>query len=206
MAATTINLRGRLFQDNPPGTILVVTEANKFAPLDSVAVDANGDAAFSSAGIVDGGRYWVRRVSRKVVSLVVSATAGQFKVGVDGVLTADNTFDIAAATLKTAIEGLSTVGTGNVLVTGGPGDAGGSTPYVITFDEALAGENPALTAQNGTTPLSGGSASATPTITTAAVKLTDAFPILRFRQGNPAAPVSGHPVARRASGVYYPGV
>jgi hypothetical protein len=163
-------------------------------------VDANGDAAFT---VVTGERYVVRKATRKVVSLVVNATAGQFKVTIDGAQTADQAFNVTAVNLKTALEGLSTVGAGNILVTGGPGDGTGSAPYVITFDEVLAASNLALSAVNGTTPLSGGAATVVPTVTTAPA-LSDI--LLRLRGGFPTGPVSPHPVARRASGSYYPGV
>jgi hypothetical protein len=48
---------------------------------------------------------------------------------------------------------------GSVHVTGGPGDAGGNSPYLITFDGGpLARTDPAqITASQGATPLSGGS-------------------------------------------------
>jgi len=38
-----------------------------------------------------------------------------------------------AATVQAALEALSNVGIGGVIVTGGPGDAGGTSPYVIEF-------------------------------------------------------------------------
>ena len=44
-------------------------------------------------------------------------------------------YNMSAAELQTALEG--ELGAGNIEVTGGPGDASGSKPYVITFAAAL---------------------------------------------------------------------
>lgn len=42
-------------------------------------------------------------------------------------------FDATAEEVRLALEGLSTIGSGNVNVTGGPGDATGSSPYRVEF-------------------------------------------------------------------------
>ena len=50
----------------------------------------------------------------------------------------------SAATVQAALEALSNVGAGNVVVTGGPGDAGGTTPYVIEFTAVALTSAPAV--------------------------------------------------------------
>lgn len=62
-----------------------------------------------------------------------SATAGTFRVAVDGEYTDDLAFDISAANLDTALEGLSTVGTGGVAVTENV------DVYTLTFSADIAG-------------------------------------------------------------------
>lgn len=95
-------------------------------------------------------------------SLRVSATAGQFKLTVTGQTggasdtTADLAYNISAADLETALAGLTTVPdltATNLVVTGGPGDETGSTPYEIAV---LLDQEFIFTPVAGTTPLSGG--------------------------------------------------
>jgi hypothetical protein len=63
-------------------------------------------------------------------TVTVTATAGHFKLAVDGVETADIAFDAAAAAVQAALEAV--VGAGNVAVSG---DAGG--PWPVDFAGAL---------------------------------------------------------------------
>lgn len=92
----------------------------------------------------------------EVQSITVDGGGGTFTVTFNGQTTGALAYNITAAALKTALEALSTVGSGNTLVTGGPGSPGGATPYVITFIGARGGTNqPIMT----TTPsLTGGGA------------------------------------------------
>lgn len=50
----------------------------------------------------------------------------------------------SAAVVQAAIEGLSNVGAGAVAVSGGPGDAGGTTPYEIVWDVVALGQVPTV--------------------------------------------------------------
>jgi NHL repeat len=59
--------------------------------------------------------------------------------GADRNLTANLPHDAPASLVQTALEALSTIGAGNVTVSGGPGSPSGSTPYEIAFTGALAG-------------------------------------------------------------------
>jgi hypothetical protein len=77
------------------------------------------------------------------------------------VFTGDIPAGATAAEVETALNSLPalTIGNGSVSVTGGPGDAGGTNPYVITFNGGgLAGADvPQMVGAQGSTPLSGGS-------------------------------------------------
>src|SRR5205085_821549 len=74
-------------------------------------------------------------------------------------------YNATATQVQGALESLSTIGTGNVVVTGGVGAGpGGATQYTITFAKSLAGTDlpPILASSN----LNGGSI--IPTVTTVA--------------------------------------
>lgn len=94
----------------------------------------------------------------EVQSITVDATGGTFTVTFDGEgPTSAIAFDVTAAALKTALETLDTID--NVTVTGGPGDSGGTTPYVVTFKGKRAGESLALMTTNAAS-LTGGASTA----------------------------------------------
>jgi hypothetical protein len=78
-----------------------------------------------------------------VQELVIAATGGTFdldRTSNEAIYTGPPTpllpFNVTAAALQSALQGL--YGTGNVTVTGGPGDATGAHPYLISFTGALA--------------------------------------------------------------------
>lgn len=81
--------------------------------------------------------------------LTVDATAGTFTVSHGGTTTAAIAEAATAATLQTALEGLASIGTGNVAVTGA---AGG--PWTITFINGKA-KKPMATLTTSATGLSG---------------------------------------------------
>jgi hypothetical protein len=72
--------------------------------------------------------------ANEVVSIRVQATSGTFTLTHEGNTTAALAYDIAAATLETTLEALASIN--SVTVTGGPGDASGSSPYIVTFNGA----------------------------------------------------------------------
>jgi hypothetical protein len=92
----------------------------------------------------------------EVQQLTVSASAGKFTLtrsegpGVEG--SVELLFNVTHEALQSALEGI--YGTGNVEVTGGPGNTAGSQPYAITFVGELADQPIAMI--NGTSNLSGG--------------------------------------------------
>jgi hypothetical protein len=93
--------------------------------------------------------------------LTVAATSGQYKLSFGAQTTTDVEWNEAAAGLQVKLEALSSIGAGNVTVSGGPGSAGGGTPYLITFTGTLANVNQEeLAVSAGTTPLGGGAGAA----------------------------------------------
>lgn len=68
----------------------------------------------------------------QTVTLVGTVTGGTFRMTYDGQSTSALAYNASAATVDAALEALSTIGTGNVAVTG---SAGG--PYTVTFGGTL---------------------------------------------------------------------
>jgi hypothetical protein len=136
-----------------------------FAPMaaDDGVIDADHNVDITAAA----GAYALLGVVDEVQSVKIDATAGQFKLTFSGQQTANIAFNAAASAVQTALEALSNIDPGDVSVSGGPGDSGGTTPYLVTFSGQYAGTNvAALTGANGTTPLSGGGAAITITTST----------------------------------------
>jgi hypothetical protein len=99
-------------------------------------------------------------------TLTVDATGGHFTVSFDGETTANILATANAATVQTALLLLPNLNAGDVAVTGGPGDSGGTTPYTLTFGGQYAGTDvPLATAAD--VDLSGGGTTAAITAGTA---------------------------------------
>jgi len=130
---------------------------------------------------MDGGLWYRNRIQVNygtVQTLTIDATGGTFTLAYKGSApTSAIAENAAAATVQTALEGLTTIGTGNVTVTG---SAGG--PYTITLSDAL-GVHQLLTPDFSS--LTGGTASSIVAAadTTSGPTLTEflaAFPNVRF--------------------------
>ena len=71
--------------------------------------------------------------------VTVKGVAGTFTLTYGGETTAPLAYNADAATVEGAINALPAIsGAGSVDVTGGPGDADGTNPYVVTFADGLA--------------------------------------------------------------------
>lgn len=80
----------------------------------------------------------------QIVALLGGPTGGTFTLALDGQVSAPIANNAAASAVQTALQALSTVGSGNALVTGA---AGG--PYTITFAGALAAKDVTKLVANG---------------------------------------------------------
>jgi hypothetical protein len=92
---------------------------------------------------------FVGRVPTSVQSLAVSATGGSFTLSFEGQNTSPIPFDATAAAVEAELNALASIGglspqPGSVAVSGGPGDASGSSPYLVSFGGALAQPEPAI--------------------------------------------------------------
>jgi len=74
---------------------------------------------------------------QEVHNLSVRATAGTFTITWSGQTTTAIAFNASAAAVQTALEALSNIAPGDVVVTGGPGNAAGTTPYILTWATAM---------------------------------------------------------------------
>lgn len=107
----------------------------------------------------------VTQAFNEVATVKIDATSGQFKLVFSGQTTADIAFNAAASAVQSALVALSNIDPGDVYVTGGPGNSGGTTPYLVSFGGQYKDDAPNLTSAAGTTPLAGGGAAATITQT-----------------------------------------
>jgi hypothetical protein len=74
----------------------------------------------------------------QTVTITGTPTGGTFTLTFGGQTTSSIAYNAISSAVQTAFQALSTVGTGNATVTGGPGPG---TPYVITFGGALGSTN-----------------------------------------------------------------
>lgn len=99
--------------------------------------------------------------TNEVVSVKVDATSGNFTLTYGGATTANIAFNALASAVQSALVALATLDAGDVSVSGGPGDSGGTTPYIVQFTGPTHGgvDETAITKSNGT--LAGGGAAVT---------------------------------------------
>lgn len=113
-------------------------------------------ATFDAASLEAGGMGGTDEV--QTVTITGTPTGGTFTLTFRGATTSAIAYNATADTVETALEALSTIGNGDVRVTGGPGPG---TPYVVTFVNDLGHQNvSAMTASGasltgGTTPAVG---------------------------------------------------
>jgi len=79
--------------------------------------------------------------TNEVQKVVVKGKKGSFKLKFQGEETAAIKFNATALEVQEALEALGGIDPGDVVVTGGPGDEGGTTPYSVTFGGQFAEEN-----------------------------------------------------------------
>jgi len=146
----------------PPGTVYVPEQGN--ARVSKFATTITSGALSSVSFIKAFGWDVAPGAVSEEQEIRIRATGGQFKLSFESDTTPDLSFDATSGEVQAALNALSSIsgGGGSVSVSGGPGDAGGTSPYVIRFDGGpLAGVNilQELVASNGTAPLVGTGAS-----------------------------------------------
>jgi hypothetical protein len=90
----------------------------------------------------------------EIERITVNASGGTFTISHGGDETGHLPFNASHEEVQKALEGLASIGPGNVIVIGGPGGEGGGTPYTVIFVGSL-GEKaitPLTTDHSGLTP------------------------------------------------------
>ncbi len=151
----------------PSGTTIIAVHPGSLvisnAPTQSgsaVAISSDGPAPLMVGESVEvpGIPAGAKIVAIEAGKLTLSAAAESTLSGVR--LRAGMPFDATAGEVQSALDGLSTIGKGNVVVSGGPGDQTGSSPYEVEFTGSFTNQNvsPLEADASG---LSGGPATAT---------------------------------------------
>lgn len=140
----------------------------------------------------------------EVQTLTVNATGGDFDVTFSGQTAADLAYNISAANLQTALEALSNIAPGDVVVTGGPGDDGGTTPYTLTWSAARGAVAEPTTNAAGLTGGAGTAAVATTTPGVTAVAEVQTITIAGADGGTFTLTYSGQTTAAIAYGASGP--
>lgn len=99
---------------------------------------------FGTNDVIDAGTSEVQ-----TITISGTPTGGTFTLTFRGQTTGNLAYNATAATVQAALEGLTSVGAGNVVIGGGPGPG---TPYTATFAGQLAGTDvPQMTAAHAFT-------------------------------------------------------
>ena len=113
-----------------------------------------------------------------VQRVTVNATGGTFTLIFEKQTTSAIAYNATASSVESELDALSSIGGlgGSVTVTGGPGDAAGSSPYVVTVGGTLRGvpeklgggfgAKPSMSADGSSLTLAGGEGTATATLLT----------------------------------------
>jgi hypothetical protein len=134
----------------------VVTNSGQFRVGQPIS-DVSGNRYFIHSGTI------ITAVTANTVTMSSPAVQSITNYGIRSdtpYFTPDLPYNASAAAVESAIDALPSVGAagGSVSVSEGPGDVGGTTPYVIAFSGGKLhdADVPPVEAENGATPLSGG--------------------------------------------------
>lgn len=167
--AVELNHAGIAYKSAQPApavpSVANATAATQIAIGEEFVMSMDGAHEFASTllpgGAKAGDRLWINPADNSLqasaragqvnpsVKIPVSATGGTFTITIEGQVTAAISATATAAELLAALEALPNIDKGDVTVTGGPGDATGTKPYVITFVKGKYsnGPVPAITTQ-----------------------------------------------------------
>ncbi len=151
----------------PTGTKVVRVEVGKLTLSSAITVAGTGVAITSVGPGPFAVGQTIEGVGLSPGTTIVAAKAGELTLSKPAssagtvVVRSGIAFDADAAEVQEGLEALPGIGAGNVDVSGGPGDEGGSSPYVIRFGGALANTEISAPIEADETGLSGGAASAT---------------------------------------------
>lgn len=116
----------------------------------------------AGAGMI--GPYQSGGGTNERVQIAVDATGGTFTITWNATTTPALAFNVSAAGMKSALVAATALGVNDVQVTGGPGNAGATTPYILEFTGDYGGQD--VTAVTTTPTLTGGASTAAVTVPT----------------------------------------
>lgn len=111
--------------------------------IDRKVAECRGDSISLFSFLVE--RLYSRQ--RVYLSSTPRATDGSFLLSFDGQITGPIAYDAPASTVQSELENLSTVGSGNAVVSGFPGG-----PWTVDFAGTLVGYQPTIEGQASVTP------------------------------------------------------
>lgn len=100
----------------------------------------------------------------EIVRIAVDATGGTFTATWGGATSAAIAFNASPQAVKAAVVAAWAVGDNDLIVTGGPGNAGATTPYLLEFTGNYAGEDVSAVTTSAVS-LTGGAGTAAVTVT-----------------------------------------
>lgn len=121
-----------------PNTAVTLTFGGQFTGTNVPQVTTTSTGLTGGAAVVTTVSQGFNANINEVQTVTSGGTAGTITFTYNSVTTGSVAWNATAATIQTALEGLSTIGAGNVSVTGG---ILGTNPVVIKFIGALAGQN-----------------------------------------------------------------
>jgi len=142
-----MSLTDIIFQINNRGAKELITGASTSSqPLDASRitriVDGTGNGQANDLATLE---LIVQGDTNEQQAVQIIADGGTYTLDFNGSgASGPIAYDADVATVTTALEALATIGVGDVLVTGGPGDSTGSAPYTIEYQGALAAANQPL--------------------------------------------------------------
>lgn len=156
-------------QQIPPGvpSNAAAAAAKLIAIGEEFVIDMDGVHTFESSllpgGAKAGERLWINPADNTLslkqfegevnpqVKITVSATGGTWTLTIDGAVSGAIPWNGSPAELLAIFVGMPNINVGDLTVTGGPGDATGTKPYVITFVKGryANGPKPAMATATG---------------------------------------------------------
>jgi hypothetical protein len=136
----------------------VVTNTGQFSVGQPIKESTGGNTYFIPSNTL------ITAIGTSTITMSKAATQSSIGLGIHSdtpYVTSDLPFNATAAAVESALNALPSVGGfgASVVAGGGPGDAGGTSPYTVTFSGGKLhdADVPQMVTENGTTALSGGS-------------------------------------------------
>jgi hypothetical protein len=129
--------------------VLLVAGLLSAAGMTASALGATPGVAWSVLAAAEPTNFQSSDTADERQAVTIAATGGTFTLSLQGQETVALPFNASTAVVQAALESVPAVGVGNVAVSGGPGDATGSDPYLVTFVGGFHGQTVPLLKVDG---------------------------------------------------------